>query len=348
MVSVIQYLPDVWNVVDEVRRVLRPGAELYVIGGRNAGLRELMANDLQNSNEIEVGFRSKGYDTIVEQIPASDASVGEFNPVCVAMPTADGASRLKDKQRRLAGAKRFDPKNFLEDYAVREASIEASKLGQLQKYPITNYSRELLENIGRFTEDYSSRTGNLAIFYSDMTQPEFDMALPGKYVSLSLSVISKDRDGCTRVQNEMKDYGLRFSHCSGYLPGTVEALDGILKKSRDPEESEKSERAHLVDFMSSVKLNGPAFELAAKIERSLIRDSHLEYFWQAGAARALKLHYLAHQHKQRRDVDELIGRKRTIESRPELIFGHGALEPESYLPNLMDSIRPRAIVRYND
>lgn len=341
MISVIQYLPNPWKVVGEIERVLKPGSELYIIGGQNAGVRELvMSNGFRNNKEIEHGFKGKGYDTIIEHIPCPDRRTGEFNSVCVAMPRDENGefvSRIENKKTRLEQVHNFNPRKFLGEFAKAEETVEVDRLRQIQKYPITKHSRSIINRVNKFSEEYSEKTGNNPIFFCNTsTQPEFDMALPDNEPVLTLSIIGKNEiyDNETLADSK-KRHNLWFCQYSGYLPSTMEELRNILKNCK------KSETRNLFDFLASPKINEPAIILAKEIEKA-ISSRDLGYWKELYKEVARKLNFVAYQHKQRRRIDDLIEKKRFIESKPELIAEYGGLELDQYIPYL------RGVILHND
>ncbi len=338
MVSVIQYLPSPWDVVGEVGRVLKPGAELYVICVQEAGFRPLMANELRNSQAIERGFASKGYDIFTELVPFSDLLASDCRSVCVAMPDEKGVSKIRNKKERMCGAEKLNPIKALCDYTDYETSVQVSKLVQLQEYPVTKHSEELLEEIEKSTKDYSSRTGVVPFVYCSSTRPEFGMSLPGMEPKIIVSAIPL-MDTDVRAHDEFHSCGFSFS-ISYFPPGTAEELAALLGQRDRPG------RYELVRFMASIKLNAPAIEIANRIEELLSRSGHLEYLQDVRQEYANNLHFLASQNKQRRGVDELIERKKLIESDPYLIAEYDRLELDVYVPFLRNVIRPQAVATY--
>jgi len=340
MISVIQYLPKPWDVIKEVERVLKPNTELYVIGGQNAGVNGLiMRNGFRNTREIENSFRSRGFDTIVEHIPAPDASIGIFSSVCVATHNENGKSRIKNKESRLEEVRTFKPKRFIEEFTDAEESIEVAKLKQIETYPITKHSKDILHRVSSFTKDFLSLTGSTPIFYYSGIQPEFDMALPNDEPTMDVSVIGNNK---FMPDNFRKDYGLRFCQYSGFLPETTEDLKLALGNCSE------SNKRNFIEFVASTKLNDPAINLAATIENSLLKKEPLSYYGNLYKEVARKLHFVAYQHKQRRRIDSLIEKKRLIEANPQLISGYGSIELETYAPYLHGIIKPRPLIIYID
>jgi ubiquinone/menaquinone biosynthesis C-methylase UbiE len=341
-ISVMQYLPEPWSIIKEIGRVLKPDSEFYVIGGQNSGVYDLvMSNGFRNTREIEDSFKSKDYDTVIERIPTPDGRVCEFDSVCVAMPDENGISKIKNKRKRLADVEKFNPQKFLDDYTDLEVSRQISKLSQIQRYPITKHSRELLEKISKFTKYFSDKTGNIPLLYCNAIQPEFDMALPGQEPIMDLSIVSRNGNGYESLSKEMNDFGFRFSHCFGFLPNTENEMNIALKNP------DKSRKRQFTDFVASIKLNEPALELSDRIEKVLLRRD-IGYLQGVYARRAGNLDMVSYQYKQRRRVDELIERKKFIESKPELIADHGEMKFEEYIPYLKNIIRPGALLVYTD
>lgn len=182
-ISSWQYLSHPWEVIRELERVLKPGAEIYIINGDGAGLSEMIVNN-SCSKDIIKSFEEQGYDTLVEDIPDSEGCIGGngcFRSVCVATPCLENGnkvSKIENKEERLEIAQNFNPYRFMHEFARAEIETEAEKLEQLNPHPITKYSRELLEKIEAFSKNYVQDTSNVPIFFSDeFSQLGFDMAL---------------------------------------------------------------------------------------------------------------------------------------------------------------------------
>ncbi len=341
MISVAQYLPDPWSVIKEVERVLKPGAELYVIGGEDAGITELIANwGFGNSKQVEWSFRSEGYDTITEKIPSCNGSTGAFSSVCVAMHDGKGGSHIRHKGKRLREAKSFSPQKFIEEYAEREASDRISRLRQLERYPVTKHSIGLLQRANDFSRELHERTGATPIIYCDSIRPEMDMALPGSEPFLSMAVVARDERSDWRIPKDMDYRGLSMATCCGYLPDT-EGRMRLALRDLETRKTDDSQKSMFLDFAASVKVNDAAAELGAKMERSLVIND-IGYLSGVFLRQAVAVSAEASQYKQRRDVDELIERKAYIESRPELIAGYGEFKTDEFVPYLRKSAMPRA------
>ncbi|MDE1868918.1 MAG: class I SAM-dependent methyltransferase [Candidatus Micrarchaeota archaeon] len=337
MISVIQYLKAPWDVIYEIKRVLKPGAELYIIGAQDAGLYELRAErGFDNMGQVAKRIMSKNYDVLIEPIPTPQANTTEFSSICVAMPDENGVSAIRDKSRRMQEARSFDSKKFLRAWAVQEERIEVSKLNQIREYPITKYAKELLERIERFAKEYSKTTGNIPIFFNESLPQEFHMWLPYDHPFIYVATIScRESERFPRVPDEMlKHHGIRASNYSGFLPGTAADLDALLNKP------DKEDMLHFARFLSITKLNSAAIDLEKRIWASVMQSGTFDYLVEVYRANAAMLHSTASQNKQKRRVDALIEKKMHIESRPDIISGHGSFEFETYRGSLMRTIDP--------
>lgn len=343
LVSSWQYLLHPWAVVRELERVLKPGAEIYIINGEGAGLSECVINHT-HSKDIIRAFNKRGYDTLVEVIPDSKGGTdgyGCFRSVCVATPCAKGkkgTSHIKNKEQRLQDISDFSPDRFMNQFARAEIDIETEKLKQLNTYPITEYSAELLEKIEALCKDYSQDTNNIPIFFLDGSpQFEFDMALSGNEPFITATVLygennAKDID----LQQRGKEYGLKFGHNINYL-GTDditefrENLGKLGERSIYSDDGDYISKERYIDFLAARKLNSHAQKIEDEI-KSALKSFGIKFDKPVKKEIARGLHYEASQYKQRRRIDKLIERKNGILSDPRLISGYRTIELEKYIP----------------
>lgn len=338
MISVIQYLRYPWNVIEELKRVLKPGAELYVIGGQDAGLYELRTEKgFDSIKEIKARFTRKNYDILEEPIPTPGGSTTEFSSICVAMPDENGVSSVKDKARRQQEAMAFDSKKFLRDWTSHEEKIELSKLMEIQTYPKTKCAKDMLERIDSFTKEYTESTGNTAIFFHDGIPQEFYMQLPRDHTSVNVATLARrESKRYPEISSEaLKRHGIKASSYIGFLPGTLDDLEHMLKRPDD------EGMDHLARFMAVTKLNSSALELEKRIWESVMQSGTFDYLLKVHRSKAMKFYNAASQHSQRRMVDDLIKRKKYLESRPELVLNSSEVDLNLYAHLLRNIIRPR-------
>jgi|GEM_PF-2310655 len=351
LISVWQYLPKPWPVVKELERVLKPGAEMYLINGDGAGVSELIVNQTRSS-DIEESFRKRGYGTLLEPIPDSQGGTGEFNSVCVALPRRIGGkrvSRVKDCKRRRKAVESFSGSAFLENYGEWELGTKLSKLRQLEEYPITAYSRGLLERIEEYGRDYERETGDWPVFFlNHSSRIEFDMSVPDDIGNYDMEAVGIKDAACVSEPENISKRDLWFGRCHGYLPvsfnGTLKDAQENLKKAMERlseprqgwydsgREEDKRLVRKAVEFLACPKLNTFARRFGEALESVLKPYSRLNLNSLLKAETASKLEFLAYQHKQRRCVDELIARKKELESEPGLVAGTGKLELGKYVP----------------
>lgn len=326
MISVWQYLRGPTSVVKEMKRILKPGAELYIINGQGAGLEPLVTG-YKYSHEVSNFLRGKGYDTRIEGIPDFDGNELHFQSVIAAMPENSNGkyvSKIKEKPSMPSG------KRFLQEFANAEVKLFEEKLRELDNYPITKESIEYRKRLDDFTSDYIGDTGNMPLVFADHTiQADFDMMLDiGKSPMIDITVLGgMDRIFDDNERKHLRRNGLDIGviHHPSYF-GT----DNINRV----EKFETRDRRRLAEFHGAVKLNRCAKEMGEKIEKYLSTD--LDGLISMGESTCWSMYSVLRQSKQRRDIDELIQRKKTIEAAPDLVIGRGKLEYKDYLPHLRD------------
>lgn len=344
LVSSWQYLSHPWKVVSELERVLKPGAEIYIINGEGAGLTGCIVNHT-HSKDIAKAFYEKGYDTLIEDIPDSEGRVdghGCFRSVCVALPNSENGKRIssiKNRERRLEEVAKFNPNDFMREFSKAEIKTETEKLMQLNQYPITKYSIDLSSKIGDFSKDYFEGTGNVPVFFSDeFSRLGFDMALPDKEPHITATVLYKE-DGKhdTDLQEKAKEYGLRFSHHVNYfgdknLEEFKKNMNKIAKKEslHDDHKTNNIIRKY-IEFLAVQKLNSQAQEIEADIT-SALNSSGIKFNGRVEKEIAFGFHTEASQYRQRRRIDKMIERKNSILHSPELIADTGQLDMKRYIP----------------
>lgn len=344
LISSWQYLSHPWDVVRELERVLKPGAEIYIINGEGAGLSECIVNHT-HSNDIMKAFKKRGYDTLVEDIPDSSGNIGGsgcFRSVCVATPYFENENKiscLNDRETRLEKALNFNTHKFMHEFARAEIETETKKLMQLSTYPITNHSQELLKNIEEFSNDYFKETGNIPIFFAhEDSELGFNMALPDKSPHITATILSTENGTNDRdLHDKSEEYGLSFSHTVNYFGiKNLKELIGTLNKI--PETDYLYEdcmverlREKAIEYLAGKKLNKYARKIETEIKTAL-KSSGIKFERLVNKEIARGLHFEASQYKQRRRIDELIKRKNAILSNEELIADYGQIDVEKYIP----------------
>jgi len=350
MISVWQYLPKPWPVVKEIQRVLKPGTELYLIDGEGAGVEELVVNNT-HSSAIAKSFEEHGYDTLIEPIPDNQGGInggGAFRSVCVAMPRG---GKIAGKEAREYSVKHFNSDGFMKGFREHEVEVKISKLRELKEYPVTKYSRGLLEQIEEYSVDYEKETGDWPLFFLHYgTQVGFDMSLKEFDEHFEMEPLKLKKGESKDVDKLDEKYKkLRFAHCCGYLPGecnrTLDELEARLKEavkylSCTGYDEKRTDHVELVSkvigFMAEPKLNGFGRKFDEKMNAILRPAGCVRLETRLRMGTADRLTFLAHQFKQRREVDELIARKKRLAKRPELVAGKGTLELGKYSVYFMD------------
>ncbi len=342
-ISSWQYLAHPEAVMKELERVLKHDAELYIINGEDAGISEAAVNQ-NRSKDIAKTFEEKGYDTLIEDIPNSSGSIGGqgcFRSVCVVLPHSESGkivSRIKDKEKRLKKISSFNSRKFMSDFAEAERAIELEKLKQVEEYPITKYSRNLLSKIENFSKEYAHETKNMPIFFSnEFSQLGFDMALDKEPHITATVLYCADDEYDDDFQEKGREYEIRFSQHINYLgvqslEGFRQSLNGIAKKQHcNNDFSRETFMNTLIEFLAAQKLNSYAQETAEEIE-SALEYSGVKFDETVKKKTAFGFHLETSQYKQRRKVDELIERKNIIMAEPELIAGYGKIELNRFAP----------------
>ena len=180
-ISVWQYLQHPKAVLGELERILKPGAEMYLINGQGAGLEECVVG-MSRTESLQEFFQELGYDTLIEHITAFDGGVNKFQSVCVAMPDIDlfgeAPSRIQNKAKRQKQDEEIcqDPSIFVNAYVDWEMRNVASRLARLSSFPVTRYSQEYLEKIEAFSQEYHEQIGGIPlVFIEHGFEPELAM-----------------------------------------------------------------------------------------------------------------------------------------------------------------------------
>lgn len=361
LISVWQYLRHPEGAIAELRRILKPGAEVYIINGQSGCLEECTVNSARSEN-IQSFFQSLGYDTLIENIPSIGGNVDEFKSVCVAMPDRDlfdGVfSRVKDKalrQQKNDGVVR-NPSLFDEEYVDYELKNVAQRLARLTPYPITQYSQDYLASVEEFSHEYHSRTGlRPVIFAEHRIEPELLMLTPESRERF-LGAIFLMQDGTRPDTNSqrlldelLKTYGLHFIRYGSYFsslfhaPSAIELLkycqnfrfpEGNLWEDRRQIDHEKIKFA---DFISSLGLDSFTRDLQRKVY-ALLKPNIPDLNILVERQKLYAYRLATVENKQRRTVDYLIASKTKIEEGNIPVVGTGTIDLLNIIPRLRQFI----------
>jgi len=343
MVSAWQYIKHSDALVRELGRVLRPGAELYIINGQGAGLSECIQSHA-TSGPISHYFKEKGFDTLVEDIPCSILEPNKFQSVCIAFPEQTlfgGESRIKNRARRMKENREMsnNPRQFLQDFANYQVSVEVAGLRQLATHPVTQHSRDFLNRVEEFGAEYKKRTGNVAIVYTEHTiEPAINMMLADERTDLFCPHLFTFAEG--QASDEVvARFKLPASRYIGYFrdscPDRVLERCGKIQDVGDG----SHDIQRLATFASSIGLNEDTRELQQGIYTILSSRFGKKFEGIMNRERAFALHMSAYESKQRRKTDEFIARKKQILEGGVPIVGEATFDFARYIP-LMAQFHP--------
>lgn len=355
-ISVWQYLQHPKAVLGELERILKPGAEMYLINGQGAGLEECVVG-MSRTENLQEFFQELRYDTLVEHIPAFGGSVSEFQSVCVAMPDVDLFGETQSRIQNKAHRQKQDEKvcqylpifvNAYVDWEIRNVS---AKLAKLSKYPVTRYSQEYLERIEAFSQEYHEQTDGIPlVFIEHGFEPTLAMLTPDyKYLHATMFLIGETE----AVENYhgpadelLKKYELGFArHCNYFdQPTTIRLLEYCASFKPEQEDSWRSIRGNetelrkFADFIASLGLNSFTRQLQGQIYDKLqpnVPDLDARVQRQI----AFGYHTATYEHKQERTSDELIAIKERIENERIPTVETRKLDYVSVLPVMRQFIR---------
>ena len=356
LISTWQYLRNQHAVASELERILKPGAEIYIINGQGAGLQECVVGSGRSEN-IRKFFQEKGYDTLIENVPSFGKSVDEFQSVCVAMPDIDlfgrTLSRIRNKETRIRKneEKCQDPLIFQNAFADWELRKRASLLSELSRFPITKYAQEYLERIERFSQECNNKTGGIPLIFLENTiEPELLMLTPeyrSLYETLFLMGEGKPVENKKRdiVENLFEKYDLSFAWHSNYFnfEDTGKLLDHCAKFKLEREDywgrtcGNQTELRTFANFVSSISLNSFTGNLQKQMYEPL--KSNVEDFdLRVERQRAFGYHMATFENKQQRRIDRLILAKRKINGNGIETVGESELNFGPYITLMRDFI----------
>ncbi len=320
MVSVWQYLRNVQPVLDELERVSKPGAELYIINGQNSGVQGLKKRS-SYSKDICEDMLARGFDSMIEIIPIKGGR-DVFQSVTARMPKG---CVIEDKQFKIdANAALVNNwEKFLDGVASDEVETVKMLYHELGTYPVTGFSRRFLRKIEMFSQDYFDIIGKKPIIFCDTIWPEIDMMTPHSNIFPYLVSLKDRKDDDTDGYNRdarvklMNKYNLSIANYTDFFgDDNIEGIENRIKQSGRndynyyyPMEDAKFDT--FIHFLAAVKLNSFAYDLEKKMYGMLKPkvedlDSRIE------KAFAWNVYSLAYQRKQEREIDELLETKKKI------------------------------------
>ncbi|MEA3514494.1 MAG: methyltransferase domain-containing protein [Nanoarchaeota archaeon] len=330
LISVWQYLQHPKAVLGELERILKPGAEIYLINGQGAGLQECVVGR-SRTEYLQEFFQELGYDTLVEHIPAFNGSVSEFQSVCVAMPDVDlfgdAPSRIKNKAQRKKQDQEIcqDSSKFINAYVDWEMRNITARLAKLSSFPVTRYSQEYLGKIEAFSQKYHEQTGGIPLIFMEHSfEPELAMLTQDYkflYETMFLMGVTEKVDNYSETADEMlKKYELGFTRYSNYFnqPTTTNLVEYCAEFEPKQEyywsgtKGNETELRKFATFISSLGLNSFTRKLQKQVYDRL-QPNVPDLDEQIQRQRAFGYKMATYEHKQKRNIDELIAIKKRIE-----------------------------------
>lgn len=336
IISVWQYLSHPEEVLGELERVLRPGAEMYLINGQGAGLDECKVG-ITTTKQLEKFFQDLGYDTLIEHIPAFDSTrIDEFQSLCVAMPDIDlfgvTPSRILNKVDREERDKEICEKRSIFNNAFIEWEIRnvALKLMELDHYPVTEYSQEYLAKVEAFSQECYKKTGLTPLIFMDCIEPKLAMLTPdSEGLFERMVLVGQDEEECNNVFGDErhklvskleKKYELKFIKSIGYF-GYKENISELLEKCAKfkPVKEDRwrgisgnmHELRSYVEFISSYSRNSHTRDLQRQMY-DLLKSNVPDLNQRIEREEVRCLHYATYENKQERRIDKLIAVKEKI------------------------------------
>lgn len=335
-ISSWQYLrfPDL--VTKEMKRVLKPGAEMYIINGQGAGISECIVNH-SRSYDIEKYFISKGFDTLVEEIYHN-----EFKSVCVKMPYTDvfgkKVSIIPKKGQRAAQEESFE-----KDYINFEFLSRKKLLEKLLVYPVTKYSQDLLEKYESFSMEYYEKSGKLPFIFLDRhIKAEFLMSIPDNYCSNDITLVAmkekeKSNDFSYNLLCEIeKKHNVFFNQCFGYFG--YDFIEDMMRDCKRNRLNSWEKFESLINFISSYPLNSVTKKYQ-KIIYSELKKNKEDLDEEILKANARRYSFAAYNYKNNSLIKELIARKKRIEEEKIETVCQKRMNFKECLPYLKNYIR---------
>ncbi|MFH1585752.1 MAG: methyltransferase domain-containing protein [archaeon] len=355
LISVWQYLKHPIVMKEELERILKPGAEIYLINGQGGALQECAVSS-GRSQEVQRFFQEQGYNSLVENIPSFGGDVNEFQSVCVAMPDRDlfgvAPSRVRNKEKRAKenGEVCQDPSIFQNAFADWELRKRVDLLSAISTFPITKYSQEYLERIERFSQEYHNQTGGVPLIFDEHTiEPELLMLTPDYKFLFATMFLMGEEKAVDRwkgpADDLLKKHRLGFSrHCNYF---DFETKQGLLEHCEkfEPRKDDywgrssgnETELRKYANFISAIGMNSFTRELQTQIHQRLeprVKDLDERVERQ----RAFGYHMATFEGKQQRKIDRLVDVKRAIEGNGTEVAGEGKLDYHPYVSKMREFI----------
>lgn len=346
MVSVWQYLRNVKPILNELERVSKPGAEIYIINGQNSGVYELKKRS-SSSKDICEEMLTHGFDSMIEIIP-NKGGHDVFQSVTARIPKG---SVIENKQFKIDAnvALVNNWEKFLDGVASDEVETIKMLYHNLGTYPVTGFSRRFLNKIEMFSQEYFNIIGEIPIIFCEYDiQPEVDMMRYNSKIFPTLvslkNNIDDDRDEYySDAEKELrKRYNLSIIHSINFFG--EDNIEGIKNRI---EQLGRNNYYYLTDnrkydtfirFIASVKLNSFAYDLEKEMYDMLKLkvkdlDSRIE------KAFAWDVYFQASQNKQARRIDALLEtKKKILDDRNDIIRFDRFAKHYNAIPYLKDIV----------
>ena len=283
MISVWQYLRNPLELIKELKRILIPGGEVYIINDEGAGLEELM-HQPTDAEEIAKQIKPTKLNTIIESVIVRDSHF-DFKSVCVAMPenTLFGkVSRIRDKKQRMECEKSLEENlahyEYHQAYALHELRRINRELISFKSYPVTDVLEKYEKKIELFSAEFASITGKQPLITTSKVELELKTAISfdeiHPYLHKTTFSICEDNSLSSLCQKHS------VKMC-GYISSIIETIDNYLTgKQRFEEQSyfstnyeeneiyEKNEqlKSDLLRFIGNYPLNEYTRNLQNKVK----------------------------------------------------------------------------------
>jgi len=344
MISTWQYLEHPDALLDELKRVLKPGAEVYVINGQNAG-REGCILGIGNTKGIAEHLQTKGFDTLIEHIPFGNDTL-TFQSVCFSIPERDlfgSVSEVRDKAKRKRADERIvrEPEIFEDDFINYELGIRRGLLAKLNPYPVTAYSQDFLARTEEFGKALK-RAGIDAVIYAEHTpEVEVDMLLPNQHSSCFLALFDRFSgvDKYVEQRREQDDLIQTLSIAHGvFFPTNTSDLnmgskEDLLRNCKEFDLDERNAECSLrtyADFVASVGMTSGTRRLQAQVQ-SILRKRASNFDEVVRRQKAFGYNMLTAQFKQERSIADLLLIKQRVERGEIPSVGQKNLDYQTYL-----------------
>ncbi len=308
-VSSWQYLEHPDAVMHELDRVLKPGAECYIINAQGAGLEQAVVG-FKKSDEVAAFLKARRYDVLIEHIPCLDGSVRDFHSVCASrLPLKDKARRLQENKKRIK-----KPNSFLNAFAEVKVAQYRARLQALEEHPVTDAWLNYQETAHAFSKELQEQTGLLPLLFTDATPPERHLLIPGEYVCTTLVPlvqIKSEVNASGKLYQVLEQLGKRYSFTFSPYPSYFGCESRSALMAENGEAPDAPALHHVTEFLTSEALNEPTKRLQAELYQHYHgKISDLD----ARLARARVAHhfFLVGEHKQRSKADQLQKRKAAL------------------------------------